>query len=250
MARAGSGARSRRGPDVRRRHPRDDRDGRTTDVRPARLPAVFVRLVGGRACARDRRAVCSTSSVRSLAQARRPLRHPALCRPRSRVARRWVSSGTLVTHDMGDTVGVSCSPAPKVRRFCPSAALTNGSIYIGMAQLWTGQQFLLALDDERADVGGSGEQRFGLQAGHRGHVRTRYPASDAELDAQRRLRRTRTATCCCPARSATSRIGAPRRTVHWRDRTASVAARCGGRADPDRGACMTAGCSLCFRTRR
>ena len=123
----------------------------------------------------------------------------------------------LVTHDMGDTVGgellardlEGALPFSVERR-----VLTNGSIYIGMAQLSTGQQFLLALDDERADVGGSGERsRFGVQAGHRGHVRdrrTRRPTPSSTRSGS--SRRTRTATRCCRARSATSRIGAPRRS--------------------------------------
>ena len=94
----------------------------------------------------------------------------------------------LVTHDMGDTVGgellardlEGALPFSIERR-----VLTNGSIYIGMAQLSTGQQFLLALDDERADVGGSGEQRgSGFKQGIAATFSPGHPASDAELDAQ------------------------------------------------------------------
>jgi pimeloyl-ACP methyl ester carboxylesterase len=58
----------------------------------------------------------------------------------------------LLTHDMGDTVGgellarqlAGSWPVDVTRR-----VLTNGSIYIGMAQLSTGQQMLLALPDAR-----------------------------------------------------------------------------------------------------
>jgi pimeloyl-ACP methyl ester carboxylesterase len=58
----------------------------------------------------------------------------------------------LLSHDMGDTVGgellarqrEGAWPVEITRR-----VLTNGSIYIEMAQLTVGQQFLLALPDER-----------------------------------------------------------------------------------------------------
>ena len=94
----------------------------------------------------------------------------------------------LVTHDMGDTVGGELL-ARDLERTLPFTVerrvLTNGSIYIGMAQLSTGQQFLLALDDARADVGGSGEQRgSGFKQGIAATFGTEHPASEAELDAQ------------------------------------------------------------------
>lgn len=58
---------------------------------------------------------------------------------------------SLLTHDMGDTVGGELLarhlegswPVEIVRRF-----VTNGSIYIEMAHLTAGQQFLLSLPDE------------------------------------------------------------------------------------------------------
>src|SRR4051794_17333861 len=58
----------------------------------------------------------------------------------------------LLSHDVGDTVGGELLarqlegvwPVEVTRR-----VLTNGSIYIGMAQLTAGQQFLLALPDEQ-----------------------------------------------------------------------------------------------------
>ncbi|WP_426573562.1 alpha/beta fold hydrolase [Aquihabitans sp. McL0605] len=60
----------------------------------------------------------------------------------------------LVTHDMGDTVGgeilartLEGTSALAVRR----RVVTNGSIYIDMAQLTLGQQVLLGLPDERND---------------------------------------------------------------------------------------------------
>lgn len=61
----------------------------------------------------------------------------------------------LVTHDMGDTVGgellrrtLEGTLALEVRR----RVLTNGSIYIDMAQLTLGQQVLLGLPDEATDA--------------------------------------------------------------------------------------------------
>ncbi|HEY2215607.1 MAG TPA: alpha/beta hydrolase, partial [Acidimicrobiales bacterium] len=64
----------------------------------------------------------------------------------------------LMSHDMGDTVGGELLarqlegtwPVEVTRR-----VLTNGSIYIGMAQLSPGQQLLLALPDERMPADGA-----------------------------------------------------------------------------------------------
>lgn len=62
----------------------------------------------------------------------------------------------LVSHDMGDTVGGELLarqvegtwPVEVTRR-----VVTNGSVYIAMAQLTVGQQILLSLPDERVDDG-------------------------------------------------------------------------------------------------
>lgn len=61
----------------------------------------------------------------------------------------------LLTHDMGDSVGgellardLDGRRAFRVRR----RVLTNGSIYLDLAQLTDGQQLLLALPDEAADL--------------------------------------------------------------------------------------------------
>lgn len=62
----------------------------------------------------------------------------------------------LMSHDMGDTVGGELLarntegtwPIEITRR-----VVTNGSIYIGLAQLTDGQQFLLSLPDERVAEG-------------------------------------------------------------------------------------------------
>jgi pimeloyl-ACP methyl ester carboxylesterase len=72
----------------------------------------------------------------------------------------------LLSHDMGDTVGgellarntEGAWPIEVTRR-----VVTNGSIYIGLAQLTDGQQFLLALPDERV-AEGLGPQPEGLAA--------------------------------------------------------------------------------------
>ncbi|HLU42445.1 MAG TPA: alpha/beta hydrolase [Microthrixaceae bacterium] len=61
----------------------------------------------------------------------------------------------LLTHDMGDSVGGELLARDlaghlgfQVRR----RVLTNGSIYLDLAQLTTGQQLLLSLPDEAADL--------------------------------------------------------------------------------------------------
>ncbi len=60
----------------------------------------------------------------------------------------------LVTHDMGDSVGGELLARDLDGRLpfrVTRRVLTNGSIYIDHAQLSDGQQFLLALPDERLD---------------------------------------------------------------------------------------------------
>lgn len=71
-----------------------------------------------------------------------------------------LTSVALVTHDMGDTVGGELL-ARDIEGLLPFAVservLTNGSIYIDMAQLTMGQQFLLAAPDERLEEGWGGD---------------------------------------------------------------------------------------------
>jgi pimeloyl-ACP methyl ester carboxylesterase len=97
----------------------------------------------------------------------------------------------LVTHDMGDTVG-----GELLARDLDGAldfgverrVLSNGSIYIEMAHLTPGQQFLLALDDARVELPGRGDDRGG--AFKQGLASTFAPGrqpSAAELDDQYRL---------------------------------------------------------------
>jgi pimeloyl-ACP methyl ester carboxylesterase len=97
-------------------------------------------------------------------------------------------SVVLVTHDMGDTVGgelLARDLEGILDLNIEARVLTNGSIYIEMAHLSTGQEFLLALGDERADVGGSGADRgSGFKAGIAATFSTAHPASEEELDAQ------------------------------------------------------------------
>lgn len=67
-----------------------------------------------------------------------------------------VARFALATHDMGDSVGgellaralEGTSPLEITRR-----VLTNGSIYLDLAQLTPGQHLLLSLADERSDLG-------------------------------------------------------------------------------------------------
>jgi len=61
-----------------------------------------------------------------------------------------LTSVALITHDMGDTVGgelLARDLEGELGFAVTERVLTNGSIYIEMAQLTNGQQFLLAADD-------------------------------------------------------------------------------------------------------
>ena len=63
-----------------------------------------------------------------------------------------VSSLALLTHDLGDTVGGELLARQSEGRWpveITRRVLTNGSIYIEMAHLSTGQELLLGLPDER-----------------------------------------------------------------------------------------------------
>ncbi|HVT75980.1 MAG TPA: alpha/beta hydrolase [Acidimicrobiales bacterium] len=71
-----------------------------------------------------------------------------------------VESIALVTHDMGDTVGgeILARDIEGTLDFAISErVITNGSIYIDMAQLSNGQQFLLAAPDALLDEGWGGD---------------------------------------------------------------------------------------------
>jgi pimeloyl-ACP methyl ester carboxylesterase len=91
----------------------------------------------------------------------------------------------LVSHDMGDTVAAELMMRQhegKLPFMVERSILTNGSIFIDMAQLSAGQQFLLSLPDERLGepMGADGlapglRQTFGVDP------------TDAELDAMVQL---------------------------------------------------------------
>lgn len=71
-----------------------------------------------------------------------------------------LTSVALVTHDMGDTVGgelLARSLEGTLPFEVTERVLTNGSIYIDMAQLTNGQQFLLASEDELLPEGWAGD---------------------------------------------------------------------------------------------
>ena len=71
------------------------------------------------------------------------------------VAELGVTRLALLTHDMGDTVGGELLARNADGQWPADVAarvVTNGSIYIEMAQLSAGQQFLLSLPDERLDA--------------------------------------------------------------------------------------------------
>ena len=82
---------------------------------------------------------------------------------------RGVARAALLAHDMGDTVAAellarsNAGSGPRVD--WTACMLTNGSIFIDMAQLTAGQQGLLALPDEKRDESlGAEGMAFGLAA--------------------------------------------------------------------------------------
>ena len=92
----------------------------------------------------------------------------------------------LLTHDVGDSVGGELLARSldgdlgfAVRR----RVLTNGSIYMDLAQLSTGQQLLLSLPDEPTDL----VAEDGWKAGLRGTFAPGSQVPDEELDALWRL---------------------------------------------------------------
>jgi pimeloyl-ACP methyl ester carboxylesterase len=104
------------------------------------------------------------------------------------VADLGVRALALLTHDMGDTVGGELLARQLDGEWSVDVTrrvVTNGSIYIEMAQLSAGQLFLLGLPDERLTGDG-----LGIDVVRRGVAATFSPASqvdDDELDAHARL---------------------------------------------------------------
>jgi pimeloyl-ACP methyl ester carboxylesterase len=103
-----------------------------------------------------------------------------------------LSRVVLVTHDMGDTVGgelLARDLEGALDLGVEARVLTNGSIYIEMAHLTPGQQFLLALDDARAALpnGTDADPGAGFKAGLASTFSPTRPAAPEEMDAQWRL---------------------------------------------------------------
>jgi len=91
----------------------------------------------------------------------------------------------LVSHDMGDTVGgelLARDLADELDFAITRRLLSNGSIYIEMAELTAGQQFLLALDDAPVDLGDDAETIF--TGGVAATFSPAHPATSDELAGQ------------------------------------------------------------------
>jgi pimeloyl-ACP methyl ester carboxylesterase len=99
-----------------------------------------------------------------------------------------LESVVLLTHDMGDTVGgelLARDLDGDLDLSIEARVLTNGSIYIEMAHLTPGQQFLLSLPDERVELPASGDDPgANFKAGLGSTFSDAYPASADEMDAQ------------------------------------------------------------------
>jgi pimeloyl-ACP methyl ester carboxylesterase len=100
---------------------------------------------------------------------------------------------TLLTHDMGDSVGgeLLARDLDGVLGFTiTQRVLTNGSIYLDLAQLTAGQQMLLALDDAGFDLATLGlDPGDGFRSGVGGTFSAHRPASAEELALQWELAR-------------------------------------------------------------
>ena len=157
----------------------------------------------------------------------------------------------LLTHDMGDTVGGELLARQRSRATWPvevtRRVVTNGSIYIDMAQLTDGQQLLLSLPDERLD--GGGPDRAALAAALVATLARRPRAPTWRAHAE--LVATTAGRPCSPAPSATSRSAGPTRPVHRRHRDPPVAARtwCGARSTRSRSRPWPSSSSTAGRTR-
>ena len=106
--------------------------------------------------------------------------------------------------------------------------LTNGSIYIEMAHLTPGQQFLLSLADERVELPGSGDDPgANFKAGLGSTFASAHPASADEMAAQWELVAHNAGNTLM---ARTIRYIEDRRAggvaLHRRDRTPPVAVGC------------------------
>ena len=93
----------------------------------------------------------------------------------------------LVTHDMGDSVGGELL-ARDLDGQLPFAVsgrvLTNGSIYLGLAQLTAGQLFLLDLPDAQLDAAVGGDDGAAMKAALAATCSPGHQPSNEELAAQ------------------------------------------------------------------
>jgi len=104
-------------------------------------------------------------------------------------ARLGLERVALLTHDMGDSVGgeLLARELEGTGRLAVSRrVLTNGSIYLDLAQLTAGQQLLLSLPDERTPgLGADGGAAF--RQGLAATFSPDHAPSEEELDAQWQL---------------------------------------------------------------
>jgi len=100
------------------------------------------------------------------------------------VAHYGIDRVDLVTHDVGDSVGgelLARSSTGSLGFTVGRRVLTNGSIYMDLAQLTVGQEVLLAMPDERNDaVGADGGTSF--RVGVVGTFASASVVDDLELD--------------------------------------------------------------------
>jgi pimeloyl-ACP methyl ester carboxylesterase len=101
------------------------------------------------------------------------------------LARLGVERFALATHDMGDSVGgelLARQLAGTTELAVTRRVITNGSIYLDLAQLTAGQQYLLSLPDEKAwpPLGDPAEVLRGSLAAT---CAPEHVPDDAELDA-------------------------------------------------------------------
>ena len=92
-----------------------------------------------------------------------------------------LTSVAMITHDMGNTVGgelLRRSLEGALQFTITERVLTNGSIYINMAQLSNGQQLLLSLDDAPTDL----VFADGFKGGLAGTFSSHSDVPDEELD--------------------------------------------------------------------
>ncbi|MGQ0826445.1 MAG: alpha/beta fold hydrolase [Actinomycetota bacterium] len=94
----------------------------------------------------------------------------------------------LVTHDLGDSVGgeLLARDLDGTLKFTVSSrVITNGSIYLDLAQLSPGQLLLLSLDDARVDLAALGvDPRDGFKGGVAATCAPDRRPDDDELEAQ------------------------------------------------------------------